>query len=1000
MTAPAEPTTLPTGWRGPMMPLNTRSGDGREFILDDDAEPGVRPLPLPLNAQKQLAAGHDGSIVAGLITRVWVQDGYLWGEGPFDLDDPEAADWAAKVGRGMAGWVSVDMSDLTVQQVPLDPDGTEVPEQALADYETAMAAWTGGGSIGDPPTPPTVASVLYRVPSWKLMGCTLVSSPAFESARIEPVWGEEFAPVHARQALVAAAAQHTGAMVALIPSDEDCQRLAVDGYEPAEVLHTTLVFLGDAAGWSPEHRDQIEAAVRGLDFTAPISGSAWATAQFNPNGDDPCAVYLVGAEGRDLDTLQSTVQYAIEDLGSDGPDDNGAPGIPTQHHPWIPHVTIGYGLDAAQLTETGPVRFDRIRLSFADTDVRDIHLEPLTTSLTASGIVYDATDFDLPEPDDYTLLTVTDDGRVFGHLAPWGTCHSAFPDNCVTPPFYEDDDYNAFHQGGPIATTAGLMRVGKVTFGTGHADMRLGAQGALAHYDNTGTIGAIVRCRNGEHGPFLSGRLMPGLTDEQINIVRVAAVSGDWRRLRANAHTAPRMELIAALSVNSPGFMAPRARALVASGVQSLVASGGYNLPENGEPITLPPTRPRLDLDALRQSLDRQARCAQAAARIGQSSVALTSRRTTAAAAKTDDQKAKPLERYWTQGAGLARWARGAHPYTQLVKELRKEIPPGEMTDDQVHGLAANYYHKVFGRWPGKSKDEKSGRAALERADRVAHAAHEVRIARVDAIARRLGVAADRHVRTPSGAEFYGKPVGAKIKGGTPAAPDGEGEDPEPAGAPDWATNPPFPKMVRDYKADTVDDVKPATALQITDQMNGWLRHHQWKNEHDGTGTTDGETLADFDVVAAENDIVRLGLNVPHLGGSDTTDDEYDQIGSAMWDVLQQHRIERSDTPDTDVPDEVFGPRRTVADTPPADLIAAYTDVARALDANEPTAPVNDEGTTVRIGIDDYDMPRLVQSVIRTGLNVRALTSDNVSDDTRTDVAEQFDRLLNRAQPR
>ncbi|SNS58748.1 2'-5' RNA ligase family protein [Rhodococcoides kyotonense] len=604
-------TELPTGWRGPIMPMNTRSGDRREFLLADGAEPGVRPLPQPLNAQKQLAENHNGSTVVGLITRVWVEDGHLWAEGPFDLEDPEARDWAAKVGRGMAGWVSADMSDISVEQVPLDENDEVITDEVFAEFEAAHNAWVEAGAEGTPPPGPDVREVLYRVPSWKLMGVTLVSGPAFESARIEPVYGEEFTPVHAKDALVAAAAVHTGAMIALVPSEEDCARLAVDGYEAPEILHTTLVFLGEAAAWDDTQRDALEQAVRELGLPTSLQGNVFGHARLNPDGDEPCAVYLVEAEG--LSSLRAATFGVVAEGGLI---DEVFPKIPDPYDNFLPHVTAGYNLDVDQLTETGPIRYDRIRISFADTDVRDIPFEPIGAALVASGIVYDAEDFEQPEPDEYTMVTVTDDGKVFGHIAPWDGCHAAFPDACVSPPYYPDDDYNAFHQGGPVATTNGMVRVGKITFGTGHAGMQLGVQGALAHYDNTGTVGALVRCRNGEHGPFVSGRLLPGLSDHQIHTVQFSAVSGDWRKLRPNARTSARLELIAVLSVNSPGFMAPRNRALVASGAQTLIASGALVTSDPVPEVKPVPASKRIALDQVIANATRATRCAAAAQKV------------------------------------------------------------------------------------------------------------------------------------------------------------------------------------------------------------------------------------------------------------------------------------------------------------------------------------------------------------------------------------------------
>lgn len=566
MTAPTapEPTAapqaeleLPTGWRGPLMPVNRRSGDMREMVLAEGAEPLVRPLPIALSAQEEMWDGHGGSRVVGLITRVWLQDGMVFGEGPLDLDDEHGAKIARKLRDGFAGWVSADLSDVAVEEVPIDAAGEEISPEVFAAYDQAYNEASRAGT--EVPEPPQIENVILRVNEWKLMGATLVSGPAFEDARIQPVHGEEFTPVPAQEALTAAAEQHSGAMVALVPAAEDAERLAIDGHEPVDVLHTTLAFLGDASGWAPEQRDVLEAAVRQL-AVAPIVGNVWGHAAFNPAGDEPCAVYLVGADG--LAGLQSATMGALEET-------DGLPPIPDQHSPWVPHVTAGYGLDAAQLIETGPVRFDRLRLSFADDDVRDIPLESVTAALVAGAVVYDRADFFQPETDELTALTVTDDGRVFGHLAQADSCHIGFADVCVTPPA-SSTDYAYFHQG-EVLTSDGPLAVGKLTLGTGHAGMRASARAAAEHYDNTGSAVAIVRCSDGLWGPWLSGRILPGVDDDRVAELRRSGVSGDWRTVQRGSHD---LELVAVLAVNVPGFPVPRTRALAASGMRSLVAAG------------------------------------------------------------------------------------------------------------------------------------------------------------------------------------------------------------------------------------------------------------------------------------------------------------------------------------------------------------------------------------------------------------------------------------------
>ena len=556
MTAPTTPAgekkPLPTGWRGPVLPLNTPSGDKREFMLAVGSEPAIRPLPVALSAQGEMWGAHQGSRVVGLVTRAWVQDGHLWAEGPLDLEDEFGAEFARKLGDGFAGWVSADLSDISLEEIPLRSDKTEwAPDELAAAY----AAFESG--TGDEPD---VAGQLLRVHEWKLMGVTGVSSPAFETSRVEPVYGEEFAAVRASAALTAAAEQHSGAMVALVPSAEDCARLAIDGYEPADVLHTTLVFLGDAANWSPEQRDALEQTVRGLDFMSPLSGSVMGHAQFNPSGDEPCAVYLAEASG--LSAMQSCTYGAIAD-------NVDLPQIPEPYDTFLPHITAGYGLDVSKLTEVGPIRYDRIRIAFADTDVRDIPLEPVTAGLVASSVVYDTADFTMPEPDELTALTVTDDGRVYGHLAQADSCHIGFADVCVSPPT-SATGYAYFHQG-EISTTEGPLPVGKLTLGTGHAGMRQAARAAAEHYDNTGTAVAVVRCTDGLWGPWLSGRILPGVDDERIDELRRSGVSGDWRSIQRGSNN---LELVAVLAVNVPGFPVPRTRALAASGMRSLIAAG------------------------------------------------------------------------------------------------------------------------------------------------------------------------------------------------------------------------------------------------------------------------------------------------------------------------------------------------------------------------------------------------------------------------------------------
>jgi hypothetical protein len=163
-------------------------------------------------------------------------------------------------------------------------------------------------------------------------------------------------------------------------------------------------------------------------------------------------------------------------------------------------------------------------------------------------------------------ITVTDQGRVFGHIAPWGVCHTGNSGQCILAP-HSKVDYAHFKRGQHIITAEGdQVRVGVLTADTGHADIRSGAASAMAHYDNTALAVADVNIGEDEHGIWVAGAIRPDAAPEQIRKLRAASISGDWRQLGGT------LELVAALAVNQPGFPL----AVVAGGHhEALVAAGG-----------------------------------------------------------------------------------------------------------------------------------------------------------------------------------------------------------------------------------------------------------------------------------------------------------------------------------------------------------------------------------------------------------------------------------------
>lgn len=161
--------------------------------------------------------------------------------------------------------------------------------------------------------------------------------------------------------------------------------------------------------------------------------------------------------------------------------------------------------------------------------------------------------------------------RVFGHLAAWGTCHIGLGlsvgdgNECITPP-ESASNYAYFRTDAVRTAEDGVVPVGHITLGTGHAPASMASRPAAAHYDNTGSVVADVAAGEDAHGIWVAGALRAGADPDAL---QAASLSGDWRTI-GGAY-----ELVAALGVNVPGFPIPRMQiAASASGTSSLVAAG------------------------------------------------------------------------------------------------------------------------------------------------------------------------------------------------------------------------------------------------------------------------------------------------------------------------------------------------------------------------------------------------------------------------------------------
>src|SRR5689334_3392493 len=168
--------------------------------------------------------------------------------------------------------------------------------------------------------------------------------------------GEMFFDAKNIQMVDAEQAKATGGLIALYPRAVDAQTLAIPGGEPLEDLHLSLVDFGmDVRGFSDvELKQQLDALKAAPPH--PIEAQVFGHAVLNPDSgaSGAAVVYLVG-DSTGLASLRRQVLQFSEQLFR----------LPTQHEPWLAHITASYGLSGSLLTYAGPVIFDRIGLSWA-----------------------------------------------------------------------------------------------------------------------------------------------------------------------------------------------------------------------------------------------------------------------------------------------------------------------------------------------------------------------------------------------------------------------------------------------------------------------------------------------------------------------------------------------------------------------------------------------------------------------------------------------------------
>jgi hypothetical protein len=369
--------------------------------------------------------------------------------------------------------------------------------------------------------------------------------------------------------------------------------------------------------------DGAETAGRILSIERRDGGVIWGEGDFDMASEAGREAYRQVSEARqngvsmDLDDVSFEIRIAAElaDQMNAMMEGDGDIEVPTPNEDGsITVVTINSD-DEVMLTTSARIRsativavpaFARARIALADgpedeDDDSPAGTDELAALVAASAPMTPPADwFANPNLTGPTALTVTPDGRVYGHLALWGTCHlsHAAGGQCVSPP-NSPSGYAWFHTGALETADGDLLAVGHLTMSTGHASDTMSPAETMSHYDNTGTVAADVRAGEDQFGIWVAGGMRPHLSADQVRAFRAAPLSGDWRRVGYA------LELVGALSVNVPGFGVPRPSGLVAGGnLMSLVASGVIVAVTE----EMAPTLSRNDLAYLRSFIDKEKR--------------------------------------------------------------------------------------------------------------------------------------------------------------------------------------------------------------------------------------------------------------------------------------------------------------------------------------------------------------------------------------------------------
>lgn len=533
----------PVPWFGVLVPEGVRSGDGRMF---KEGALRTRDLPLPLTWQKVSAEGHNQNVTVAKIEKIVRVGNEIRGMGHF-LMTPEADEAIGLTADFGRYGVSIDADDIDQESVSIE----------LAEDGRESVTFSDGRIC---------SACMVSIPAFQEAFVSLGEAPegffgAEEDEEVEESFRDVSQDERDRRADDGTAMDDGSYPIANCSDLKNAIQAIGRAKDPAatkahirkraSALDCPDVDLPEE--WAVEDVEEasIEEAKRGPGWVTHPKETRRIHAYWTKPGQPGYAKIAWGEPG-DFNRCRTLVG---EKIAANSPEDTRFLNqICAQWH----HDALGIWPGEHKAAVNA--------------------IDAVGESLTAGGGWAAPSEwFKRPDEIKSGINLSDDDRRVFGYVAEWGVCHITYPGACVEAPASLTD--YAFFATGEILTEDGeRVAVGALTIDTGHAPGHLKARPAAAHYDNTGSVWAYVAIGEDERGIWYSGIVKPGTSEDTINTARASGrVSGDWREMNGN------LELVAALTVNVPGFPIQPVEAMVASGQQISLVAAGVSEPKSGK---------------------------------------------------------------------------------------------------------------------------------------------------------------------------------------------------------------------------------------------------------------------------------------------------------------------------------------------------------------------------------------------------------------------------------